>query len=146
MDVSAATIWWVAAGLAVAAELASGTFYLLMVAIGLASAAVAAHLGLSTTLQIAVGAVVAGAATAAWHWKRARRPRSAPAARNRDVNLDIGARVHVTAWNEDRTARVQYRGAAWTARLAPGAPAQPGGHRIAAVEGNWLVVEPDSQP
>ena len=36
MDVSAATGWWVAAGIAVAAELGTGTFYLLMMAFGLA--------------------------------------------------------------------------------------------------------------
>ena len=30
MELSAATLWWVAAGVAVAAELATGTFYLLM--------------------------------------------------------------------------------------------------------------------
>ncbi len=142
MDVSAATLWWVAAGLAVAAELATGTFYLLMVALGFAAAALAAHLDLSGSLQIASGALVAGVATALWHWKRARHPRSAPPASNRDVNLDVGERVRVDAWGDDRTARVSYRGAQWTARLLPGAPAAPGEHRVAAVEGNWLVLEP----
>lgn len=144
MDVSAATAWWVAAGLAVAAELATGTFYLLMFALGLAAGAVAAHLGLSGSLQIGVAAVVAGIATAVWHWRRAHHPRSAPAASNRDVNLDIGERVQVVAWGADRTARVQYRGAQWTARLQPNAEARAGEHRVAAVEGNWLVLEPAS--
>ena len=37
------TIWWLMAGSAVAVELVTGTFYLLMLAIGLASAALAAH-------------------------------------------------------------------------------------------------------
>jgi membrane protein implicated in regulation of membrane protease activity len=142
MDLSAATWWWVAAGVAVAAELATGTFYLLMMALGLAAAALAAHFGLGGSLQVTTGALVAGVATALWHWRRAREPRSAPFERNRDVNLDIGERVQVTAWNADRTARVQYRGAQWTARLQPGAQALPGEHRVAAVEGNWLVLEP----
>lgn len=146
MDLSAATVWWVAAGLAVAVELATGTFYLLMLALGLAAAAIAAHLGLALSLQIGLGALVAGAGTAVWHWRRARHPHSAPAASNRDVNLDIGERVHVPAWNSDRTARVQYRGAAWTARLQPGAEPRPGEYRVAAVEGNWLVLEPASAP
>ena len=39
------TIWWLCAGAAVAVELLTGTFYLLMLATGLAAAAVAAHLG-----------------------------------------------------------------------------------------------------
>jgi membrane protein implicated in regulation of membrane protease activity len=142
MDLSAATFWWVAAGVAVAAELATGTFYLLMIALGLAAAAVAAHLGLGSSTQIITGALVASIATALWHWKRARAPRSAPAAQNRDVNLDIGEHVLVEAWHADRTARVQYRGSWWTARLQPGATPAPGEHRVTAVEGNWIVLEP----
>ena len=144
MDLSAATFWWVAAGIAVAAELATGTLYLLMIALGLASAAIAAHLGLGSSAQIVTGALIAGIATALWHWKRAREPRAAPAAQNRDVNLDIGEHVKVDAWNADRTARVQYRGSQWTARLQPGATPQPGEHRVTAVEGNWIVLEPAS--
>lgn len=146
MDVSPATVWWVAAGLAVAAELATGTFYLLMVALGLAVGAVAAHLGLGSSGQIAAAALAGGMATAVWHWRRAHHPRSAPVASNRDVNLDVGERVHVSAWGSDRTARVQYRGAPWTARLLPGAELRAGEHRVAAVEGNWLVLEPTSSP
>lgn len=142
MDISASTFWWAAAGIAVAAELTTGTFYLLMVAFGLAAAAVAAHLGGGFSAQLVTAALVGGGATALWHWKRAREPRSAPAPSNRDVNLDVGERVHVTAWAPDGTARVQYRGSTWTARLAPGAAAAPGEHRVAAVEGNWLVLAP----
>ena len=142
MEVSTVTFWWVAAGAVVAAELASGTFYLLMIALGLAAGALATHLGLGLSAQVIVAALVGGGATAYWHWRRAREPQSAPARENRDVNLDIGERVNVTAWAADRTARVQYRGSAWTARLAPGAAAAPGEHRVSAVEGNWLVLSP----
>ena len=144
MDFPASSFWWVAAGIAVAAELATGTFYLLMMALGLAAAAIGAHLGLSGTGQTIVGALVGGGATALWHVKRAREPHAAPASENRDVNLDIGERVHVAAWGSDGTARVQYRGTTWTARLQPGAAPVPGEHRVAAVEGNWLVLAPAS--
>lgn len=142
MDLSGATFWWVAAGAAVAAELATGTFYLLMIALGLSAGALASHLGLGTTGQIVTAALIGASATAAWHWKRAHAPRSAPAERNRDVNLDIGETIHVTAWSENGTARVDYRGTQWTARLAPGAARTAGSHRVAAVEGNWLVLVP----
>ena len=142
MDFSIATLWWVAAGVVVAAELATGTFYMLMIALGLAAGAVAGHLGFALSMQVILAAVVGGGATAAWHWHRARQPQSAPARENRDVNLDIGERVNVTAWAADRTTRVQYRGSAWTARLAPGAPALAGEHLVSAVEGNWLVLSP----
>ncbi|MFO1406716.1 MAG: NfeD family protein [Steroidobacteraceae bacterium] len=139
---SAAAAWWVAAGLLVAAELATGTFYLLMMALGLAAGAVAAHLGFPPALQVTAAAVVGGGATALWHWRRARNPRSEPAASNPDVNLDVGARVQVEAWGNDGTARVPYRGSLWPARRAPGAEARAGLHVVVAVEGNWLVLAP----
>ena len=60
MSLSAATIWWVLAGILVAVELAIGTFYLLMVALGLAAGAVAAHLGLPLSAQVTTAAIVGG--------------------------------------------------------------------------------------
>ena len=142
MDISLATFWWVLAGAAVAVELATGTFYLLMLALGFAAGAIAAHLGLPVAWQITVAAIVGGGATALWHWQRSRQPALQTAAQNRDVNLDITDRVHVASWAPDGTARVQHRGSVWEARLAPGAAARPGEHVISAVEGNWLVLAP----
>ena len=142
MDFSQATLWWAAAGLAVVAELATGTFYLLMIALGLCCGALAAHLGLSGTWQVVAGAAVGAGATALWHWRRYSQPRSLPARENRDVNLDIGESVAVAVWAPDHTARVQHRGTDWTARLQPGFAAQPGQHKVVAVEGNWLVLAP----
>jgi membrane protein implicated in regulation of membrane protease activity len=142
IGLSSATIWWVAAGIAVAAELATGTFYLLMMALGLACGAIAAHLGLSESAQVACAAIVGGGATAAWHWHRSRGPRKLAAREDRDVNLDVGERVHVSEWAADGTTRVTYRGSGWPARLAQGTVAQSGEHDIVAVEGNWLVLAP----
>ena len=143
MDLSVATFWWVVAGVAVAAELATGTFYLLMIALGLVGAALAAHLGLSVTLQVVTAAVVGGGSTALWHWRRTvTEPSPEPVARNRDVNLDIGERVTVTTWEADHTTRVNYRGSSWQARRQPGVPEVTGLHVVQAVEGNWLVVAP----
>jgi membrane protein implicated in regulation of membrane protease activity len=146
MGISAATVWWVLAGLAVAAELTTGTFYLLMLALGMAAGAIASYLGFGVPMQIAIAAVVGGGATAVWHWRRAKAVPEAPAAQNRDVNLDIGERVHVEQWTAERTTRVQYRGSTWEARLAPGAPADGGAHVVSAVEGNWLVLAPAAAP
>ncbi len=144
MDISASSMWWTAAGVAVAIELLTGTFYLLMVALGLAAAALASHAGLSGSAQIWTAAVVGGGATALWHFKRASHPRSAPVRENRDANLDIGERVMVQAWGADGTARVPYRGSVWTARLRSGCTPQPGAHTVSAVEGNWLELTPSS--
>ena len=142
MDFSPATWWWVAAGLVVAAELATGTFYLLMIGLGLAAGAAVAYAGLAVSTQLVAAAAVGGGATAIWHWRRRGQPGTAPAARNRDVNLDIGERVRVVTWASDRTAKVQYRGSVWAARLQPGSSPAPGEHVVAAVEGNWLVLAP----
>jgi membrane protein implicated in regulation of membrane protease activity len=142
MDLAPSTIWWIAAGAAIAAELATGTFYLLMIALGLVAGAIAALLGLSATLQVLAAALIGGGATGAWHWHRSRQPAAPPSANNRDVNLDIGEHVLVTDWDADQRTRVPYRGSTWPARLAPGAGIRSGEHRIVGVEGNWLLLEP----
>ena len=145
MDWNASTLWWLLAGILVAAELATGTFYLLMVALGCTAAALAAHAGMGTTPQLVAAALVGGGATAAWHFKRARSPQSAPAAFNRDVLLDIGEPVRVAQWEADGTARVHYRGTSWSVRFAgPGTPA-PGEHVIVSVQGNQLSVAPSAK-
>ena len=141
MDWNWATVWWIAAGLLVAAELASGTFYLLMLAVGAAAGALAAHLGMSLTGQVLAAALTGGAAVVGWHLKRSRMPAPAPASSNPDVNLDIGQCVQVETWSADGLAKVQYRGAAWQARFIGSAPAQSGRHVIRAVEGNCLLLD-----
>ena len=142
MEFSDATLWWMAGGALVAAELATGTFYLLMLALGCAAGALAAHLGLGSTAQVVAAALIGCGATLAWHLKRQREPQAAPAESNRDVNLDIGQTLQVPAWGDDGTARVQYRGAGWAVRLAEGSAAAPGPHVIVAVQGNELRVAP----
>jgi len=125
----------------VAAELASGTFYLLMLAAGAAAGAVAAHLGLGVTAQMVTSAVVGGAAVLALHSRRAKAPKAAPASSNPDVNLDIGQSVQVDAWSADGRTQVQYRGAAWQARFIGSTPAASGRHVIRAVEGSCLLLD-----
>jgi membrane protein implicated in regulation of membrane protease activity len=141
MDLSPATGWWIAAGVLVAAELATGTFYLLMLALGAAAGALAAHLGLPFGGQLLCAALVGGGAVAAWHVKRRNRPADAPASENRDVNLDIGETVHVSAWDAEGTAQVNYRGANWAVRYGGHGTPHAGPHVIRAVEGSRLVVE-----
>ncbi len=135
------TLWWLAAGILVAAELVTGTFYLLMLALGLAAGAVAAHLGLGGALQVVAAALIGGGAVLAWHLLRRRPQDAAPASANPDVNLDVGETVHIAAWGPDGTASVKYRGAQWTALPAPGQSAgSSGAHRIVEVRGSQLLV------
>jgi membrane protein implicated in regulation of membrane protease activity len=135
------TIWWLLAGTAVAVELATGTFYLLMLAVGLAAAALAANVGAPVTVQLLMAAVVGGGAVVGWHLKRSREPQEPQASANRDVNLDIGEVVQIDAWNRDGTASIKYRGANWTVIPVEGAIPVTGPHRVREVVGNRLVVE-----
>ncbi len=134
------TIWWLLAGTAVGIELMTGTFYLLMLAIGLSAGAVAAHLGASTTLQIVVAALVGAGTVLAWRSYKQAQPSAAPASANRDVNLDIGETVQVEGWSADGTANVKYRGAKWTVSSASSGPLAPGAHVVVEVVGSRLVV------
>ena len=135
------TAWWVATGLLVVLELTSGTFYLLMLAVGTAAGALAAHGGLTFPGQLVSAAVIGGAAVTLWHRRRLARPAAPRAAENPDMNLDIGSRVQVEAWGADRQARVHYRGAAWGARFGGAGTPTPGEHVIVAVEGPLLVLD-----
>jgi len=141
VDMADSTIWWVLAGAAIAVELLTGTFYLLMLSLGLIAAAIAAHLGATATLQLVVAAVAGGGFVVAWRRYKQKTPSAAPARANRDVNLDVGETVQVDAWGPDGTSSVKYRGANWSVSLATGASQIPGPHRIVEVVGSRLVVE-----
>lgn len=141
MDWSSSTGWWLATGVLVVAELATGTFYLLMLALGAAAGALAAHAGAGLTGQIAAAALLGGGAVVAWHLRRSRQPVALPAALNPDVNLDIGGTVQVDHWQADGSARVHYRGADWDARHAGTGLPGPGEHVIRAIEGTRLLLE-----
>ncbi len=136
-----ATIWWLLAGGAIAAELVTSTFYLLMLALGFAAAAITAHLGGGMVWQTLMAAAVGGGAVTGWHLLRGRRVNGPQASANRNVNLDIGETVQIEAWMPDGTGSVQYRGARWTVIHRPGQVPQTGMHRVAEVIGNRLVVE-----
>ena len=135
------TIWWMLAGGAVALELVTGTFYLLMLAVGLAAGALAAHAGAGLTTQFLAAALVGVGAVVGWHLKRRGQPREAHANANPNVNLDIGESVQVDAWAPDHTAQVRYRGANWTVVPFGGVPHGTGAHRVREVSGSRLVVE-----
>ena len=138
---SDSTLWWLLAGSAVALELFTGTFYLLMLAIGMAAAALAAHLGASTTTQLIVAALVGSAAVVGWYFIK-KRTAGDPSVRSlRSVNLDVGEVLQIDEWHADGTASVKYRGAQWTVIQRPGNSPTPGSYRVAELVGNRLLVE-----
>lgn len=132
-------MWLALAGVLVIAELASGTFYVLMIAVGVAFGALAALLGLSVPAQIVSAAVVGVLATSVLHRSRFGAPSRRDPARDPNVNLDIGQQVDVDSWEGGR-ARVMYRGALWDVELGPGATAQTGSYTIVEIRGSRLVV------
>lgn len=140
MDWTAATWWWIVTGALIAAEMTTGTFYLLMLALGAAAAALCAHAGLGFSSQMITAALVGGGAVAAWHFRRQRHPTGVSAGADRNVNLDIGERVHVESWRADGSANIVYRGAQWSARFADDGVPEPGEFVIRGLDGNRLLL------
>jgi membrane protein implicated in regulation of membrane protease activity len=134
------TLWWLLAGTAVGIELVTGTFYLLMLAIGLAAAAVSAHMGASVTIQIVMAALLSAGTVLGWRQYKKGQPASLPANFNRDVNLDIGETVQVETWNTDGTSTVKYRGANWAVASVAGGPLNVGPHQVVEIVGSRLIV------
>ncbi|MYZ52775.1 NfeD family protein [Malikia spinosa] len=150
---SDSTVWWLLTAAAVALELLNGSFYLLMLGIGLAAAALAAHLGAGLALQLTVAALVGGGAVLFWSQRMRQRSGPADSAANADLNLDIGQLVQVEHWAADGSASVRHRGAEWTAELDDAAAAAnainaaqpaPGRYRIVAVRGSHLILQAHS--
>lgn len=132
-------VWLAAAGVLIVLELFTGTFYLLMMAIGLAFGALAAWLGATMPVQTIAAAAVGILGTGLLHRSRLGRRSKLDPARDQNVNLDIGERVTVAAWQGGR-ARVMYRGALWDVELGPGAQPQAGDFRIVEVQGSRLIL------
>jgi membrane protein implicated in regulation of membrane protease activity len=138
--------WWIATGVLIVGELLTGTFYLLMIALGFIAAGVALLFGASVDVQLLLAAAVALAAVLVLRRSRfGRRAQRRDASGNPDVNLDIGTTLTVDAW-QDRHARAQYRGAEWDVELAPGEREDARFYEIAAVRGNCLIVAAKKQP
>lgn len=133
--------WLASAGVLVILELFTGTFYLLMIAVGLAAGSLVALAGAGLPVQAIAAGAVGVIATGLLHRSRFGRGRldARAATRDRNVNLDIGERVTVPAWDNGR-ARVMYRGALWDVELGQGATPHAGEFRIVEVLGSRLVV------
>ncbi len=150
-------IWMLLAGILVVAELFTGTFYLLMLAIGVAAGGIAAYGGVAVEWQLLIAAAVGIAATGLLRRSRLGRHRSVAAARDPNVSMDIGQTIHVDAWHNTGqsggqgiySARVPYRGALWDvdleagADIAGGAPAA-GPFIIREIRGSRLIVAASS--
>ena len=133
---------WVVVGFGlVIAELVTGTFYLLVIAVGFFAAGACAALNANFIVQAVVGSAVA--IIGAWyihHWHESQRMKDA----GKSNMLDRGQPVVLEGWTNETAgiARVRYRGASWDARLATaGARPETGATLyIEGQEGSTLVV------
>ncbi len=131
--------WWVGVGVLVVAELLTGTFYLLMIALGFLAGGLLQVAGVAPPMQFAAAAAVAIVAMIALRRSGLGRKQKRDASANPDINLDIGATVTVDAWR-DRHARIPYRGSDWDVELADGEPDDARIYQVHAVRGSCLVV------
>ncbi|NLP64522.1 NfeD family protein [Paraburkholderia sacchari] len=118
----------------------TGTFYLLMIALGCLAGVLAYELGAPLDVQMVAAALVALVAVIALRRSRfGRRRRMVDASTDPGVNLDIGSMVPVAEWRDGR-ARTMYRGAEWDVELAAGEPEDAHLYEIKAVRGSCLIV------
>ena len=127
--------WFLLALVLVGLEMATGTFYLLVVAIAMAVGGVVALLGAGMAWQLVLSAVTGIAGTIVL-----RRRKGAQASEAPNASLDIGLPVRVIKWNDNGTVRVFYRGAEWDAEPESADTPHQGTLYIAAVRGSGLVL------
>ena len=137
--------WLALAGIVVILEMFTGTFYLLMITVGLIAGAATAAIFPSVQIQMLVAALVGAGATVLLHnskygWKERK-----DAATDPNVNIDIGQQLTVTKWTEKVegifVARAKYRGAMWDIELHS-TQSEAGEFVINEVQGSRLIVKP----
>ena len=136
MSISPVTFWLIFALILAGGEIVSTTFYLLAIALGALIGALAAWLGASIGVQCALVALVSLAITVSlkiWKKKKLSTETIAP-------SFDIGQRVTIVTWKNERLARVSYRGSQWDAELAPEAQSGQDEYLISEVKANTLIL------
>lgn len=127
--------WFLLALALLALEMATGTFYMLVLGIALGVGGVGALLGLSLPLQLALSALTGIAGTVILRRARLSRPGAGPS-----QSLDVGQPVQVMAWRDNGTARVYYRGAEWEAEPESADLSRDQTLYIAATRGSILIL------
>ena len=135
--------WTIVGFVLVIVELATGTFYLLVLGLGAFAAALVAWAGGNMLVQAIVGGVVSVAGAAfVHHWHEANRRADG----GKSNLLDRGQPVVLEGWANESAgiARVKYRGATWDARISEAAlkPTPGSTLYIEGQEGTMLVVAP----
>jgi membrane protein implicated in regulation of membrane protease activity len=134
-------IWFIAAFALIGAELLAGTFYLLVIGLGLVAGGIAALAGAEFGMQVTVAAILSVAGILVLRKTRAGAMlrQGQPA-----VSMDVGQSVRVIERHADGSLRVDYRGSQWDAEAEGPMPEGPakamGTLYIRAVRGTKLIV------
>jgi membrane protein implicated in regulation of membrane protease activity len=126
--------WFTLALVLVGLEVATGTFYLLVIAIAIAIGGVAALLGFVFATQLALAAlagIVGISILRRWN---------AGQVSEMSQSLDIGQPVKILTWRDDATARVFYRGTEWDAELEDKDSGHDGIFYIKKIQGSVLIL------
>lgn len=127
--------WFLLALVLIGLEMATGTFYLLVVAIAMSLGGAAALLGMGLAAQLAVAALAGVVGILLLRrWKGGRSTDAA------SESLDTGQPVKVLTWRDDGTARVFYRGAEWDAELDASKAGHEGIFYIKSIRGSVLIL------
>ncbi len=133
-------VWWFVIGFGLlVAELLTGTFYLLIIAVAMGVAGLASLAGAPLAVELVIAAVI-GLGGSMWlrttRWGKRLHERGD----DRVQNMDIGQSLRVDQWTSTRTARAHYRGSVWDVELAPGEQPVAGEFVIREIHANRLIV------
>jgi membrane protein implicated in regulation of membrane protease activity len=133
-------VWWFVIGFGLlVAELLTGTFYLLVIAVAMGVAGLAALAGAAFALQLVIAAAI-GLGGSLWLRSTRFGRRLHERGDDRVQHMDIGQALRVDQWTAARTARAQYRGSMWDVELAAGEQPVAGEFVIREIHANRLIV------
>ncbi|MEI7455446.1 MAG: NfeD family protein [Nitrosomonadales bacterium] len=125
--------WFLLALILLGLEMATATFYMLVLSVAMAVAGFSAMLSVSLAWQFALCALAVMLGLGILRiLKMPFRPDQS--------SLDIGQPVEVLIWHDNGSARVAYRGAEWDAELESADLPHQGTFYISAVQGATLIL------
>lgn len=127
--------WFILAVVLLGVEMATGTFYLLMVSVAMIVGGVAALLEFSLPVQFALAALAGFLGTVIMRRWKIGRPKSVVS-----QSFDTGQTVRVLTWHEDGTLRVHYRGAEWDAETERADTPREGTFYIKEMRASILIL------
>lgn len=125
--------WFLLALTLLAMEMATGTFYMLVLAIAMAVGGLAAWLSAGMAWQLILCALVMIAGAMIIKFRK-----TSP--EDEAVSLDVGQPVQVLEWFDNGFARVSYRGAEWDAEPDTADMSRNGIFYIKELRGSSLIL------